>query len=121
MKNKEMVKKIIIGIIAGFISGLFSTGGGLILVPAFSYFLSLDTVKARATSIMCILPMVITTSFFYARNNYIDWKIGVLCAIGGTIGSYVGSKILGKIPSYLLKITFTIFLIYVALKMIGMI
>ena len=119
MRKKEMVKKIAIGIIAGFISGLFSTGGGLILVPAFSYFLNLDAVKARATSIMCILPMVITTSFFYAKNNYMDWKIGILCAIGGAIGSYVGSKILNKIPSYILKITFAIFLIYVGLKMIG--
>ena len=121
MKKKEIVKKILIGIIAGFISGLFSTGGGLILVPAFSYFLNLDTVKSRATSIMCILPMVVTTSFFYAKNNYIDWEIGILCAIGGAIGSYVGSKILNKIPNVILKITFALFLIYVALKMIGII
>lgn len=114
-----MVKKIAIGIMAGFISGLFSTGGGLILVPAFSYFLNLDTVKSRATSILCILPMVITTSFFYAKNKYMDWKMGILCAIGGVIGSYAGSKILNKIPSYILKITFILFLIYVGLKMMG--
>ena len=80
MNKKETIKKIIIGILAGFISGLFSTGGGLILVPAFTYLLKLDTVEARATSIMCILPMVLTTSFFYARNKYIDWKLGFLCA-----------------------------------------
>ena len=121
MIKKEMVKKILIGILAGFISGLFSTGGGLILVPAFSYFLNLDAVKSRATSIMCILPMVITTSFFYAKNNYLNWNISILCAIGGTIGSYIGSKILNKIPKVILKITFAIFLIYVALKMTGII
>ena len=119
MMKKELVKKILIGIVAGFISGLFSTGGGLILVPAFSYLLGLDSVKSRATSILCILPMVITTSFFYAKNNYIDWKIGGLCAVGGMIGSYVGSKILNKIPNYILKIAFAIFLFYVALNMIG--
>lgn len=121
MKKKEMLKKVIIGISAGFISGLFSTGGGLILVPAFSYLLSLETVESRATSIMCILPMVITTSFFYAKNDYIDWKLGTLCAIGGVIGSYIGSKILNKMPKYILKIAFTIFLFYVAIKMIGII
>lgn len=116
--KKEFLIKIIIGIFAGFISGLFSTGGGLILVPGFSYLLKLDTVKSRATSIICILPMVITTSFFYSKNNYINWKIGILCAIGGTIGSFFGSKILNKIPEYILKITFAIFLFYVGLKMI---
>ena len=70
---------------------------------------------------MCILPMVITTSFFYAKKNYIDWKIGLLCAIGGIIGSYIGSKILNKIPNYILKLTFAIFLFYVALNMIGVV
>lgn len=121
MKKKENIKKILIGIMAGFISGLFSTGGGLILVPAFSYILSLDSVKSRATSIMCILPMVITTSLFYANSNYINWKIGILCAIGGAIGSYLGSKVLNKIPNYILKVSFSIFLFYVAMTMIGII
>ncbi len=121
MNKKQKIKKIIIGLLAGFISGLFSTGGGLILVPAFTYLLKLNTVETRATSIMCILPMVLTTSFFYARNKYIDWKLGFLCAIGGIIGSYIGSKIISKIPTYILKIAFTIFLIYVALYMLGIV
>ena len=64
-----MLKKIIIGMIAGLISGIFSTGGGMILVPALIYILKMDNVKARATSITCILPMVITSSIFYARSN----------------------------------------------------
>ena len=118
---EKKIKKIIIGLLAGFISGLFSTGGGLILVPAFTYLLELDTVEARATSIMCILPMVLTTSFFYAKNKYIDWRLGFLCAIGGIIGSYIGSKVISKIPTYILKISFAIFLIYVALYMIGIV
>ena len=119
--KKSKISNIIIGLIAGFISGLFSTGGGLILVPAFTYLLKLDTVEARATSIMCILPMVLTTSFFYARNKYIDWKLGFLCAIGGIIGSYIGSKVLSKIPTFVLKIAFAIFLIYVAFYMLGIV
>ena len=31
----KMIKKILVGIIAGFISGLFAAGGGMIVVPAF--------------------------------------------------------------------------------------
>ena len=63
-----MLKKIFIGLIAGIISGLFSTGGGMILVPSFIYILKMSEVNSRATSITCILPMVIATCFFYARN-----------------------------------------------------
>ena len=113
-----MIKKIIIGMLAGIVSGLFSTGGGMILVPAFIYLLESEDTKARGTSVFCILPMVITSSFFYYKGNYIDWKIAILCAIGGAIGGYFGAKWLKKIPEKILKIAFTIFLIYISFKMI---
>ena len=115
---KNMIKKMIIGLLAGIVSGLFSTGGGLILVPAFIYMLNLDATKARGTSVFCILPMVVTSSFFYYKGNFINWKIAFLCAIGGAIGGYIGAKLLKKLPEKVMKIAFTMFLIYVSYKMI---
>ena len=114
-----MWKKIIIGMLAGIVSGLFSTGGGMILVPAFMYWLRLDATKSRGTSLFCILPMVITSSFFYYKGNFVDWKISILCAIGGTIGGYFGAKLLKKLPEKYLKIAFTFFLIYVSFRMLS--
>ena len=114
-----MAKKVIIGILAGIVSGLFSTGGGMILVPAFIYILNLEDSKSRGTSVFCILPMVLASSFFYYRENYIDWKIAFLCALGGSVGGYIGAKLLKKLPKEVLKIGFTIFLIYVSFKMMA--
>lgn len=113
-----MVKKIVIGLIAGLVSGFFATGGGMIAVPALVYLIGLSEQKARATSLFVILPMVITSGIFYYKNDYIDWKIGVLCAIGGMIGGFLGARYLKKIPELYLKIAFTIFLVYVSIKMI---
>ena len=121
-KNKKQLKTIIrlslIGFIAGLVSGFFSTGGGLILVPAFLYLLEMDSQKSRGTSVFCILPMVLTSSIFYYKGNFINWKVAILCGIGGTIGGYIGAKLLKKLPEKYLKIAFTIFLIYVSIKMI---
>lgn len=80
--------------------------------------MKIKPVKARGTSIFCILPMVVTSSIIYYKENYIDSKLALLCAIGGTIGGYIGSKLLKKIPDIILKIVFTIFIIYVAYKML---
>jgi len=113
-----MIKKIFIGLIAGTVCGFFSTGGGMILVPAFMYILKMEPLKSRATAICCILPMVVTSGIFYYKENYIDWKISLLCAIGGLIGGYFGAKYLKKIPEKFLKILFTIFLIYASIKML---
>lgn len=113
-----MLKKIIIGLTAGIISGLFSTGGGMILVPAFIYILKIDEKMARATSITCIFAMVVTTSFFYLKNNYIDFELAIECVIGGAIGGVIGAKLLNKLSDKILKITFIIFIGYIAIKFI---
>lgn len=118
MIKKQLLCKILIGFFAGIISGLFASGGGMILVPSFIYLLKMEDVEARATSVVCILPIVVTSGIFYYTNNYIDWKIGMLCAIGGVAGGIVGAKLLNKLSDKYLKIIFTIFLIYASYKMI---
>lgn len=113
-----MLKKFIIGFFAGLVSGLFATGGGLILVPAFVYLLKESEIKSRATSLFCILPLVGISWINYYTNNYIDWGIGIKCAIGGIIGGILGAKLLKKISVIILKLSFAIFLMYVAVRMI---
>ena len=90
----------------------------MILVPAFIYLLGLSEEKARATSILAILPMVIASSIFYFKGDYIDWRIGIYCAIGGIVGGLIGAKLLKKLSDKVLKISFIVFLTYASIKMI---
>ena len=113
-----MIKKVIIGVLAGVICGLFGTGGGMILVPAFVYMLKINPKRARATSLCCMLVLVITSGIFYYQKNYINWQVGTLCAIGGIVGGYLGAKFLKKVPDYILKMFFIGFLIYASYTMI---
>lgn len=114
----EKFKKPLIGLIAGIICGLFASGGGLILVPAFLYLLNMEDKKARGTAVFCILPMVVTSSIFYYKDNYINWKIGINCAIGGIIGGIIGAKLLKNIPTKYVRVLFTLFLFYVSIRML---
>lgn len=113
-----MLKKILVGFLAGLISGFFTAGGGLILVPAFVYILKMNEKTSRATSILCILPMVIVTAIFYNNSHFINWDIALKCALGGVIGAILGTKLLKKIPDKYLKITFIIFLLYAGVNLI---
>ncbi len=115
MKNFKIA---LIGGLAGIICGLFASGGGLILVPAFINLLKLEDRKARGTAVFCILPMVVASSIFYYRGNYINWNIGILCAIGGVIGGIIGAKLLKIIPTKYVRIVFILFLLYVSIKIL---
>lgn len=112
------MKIALIGIISGIISGMFASGGGLILVPMYTYFMKLSEKQARATSLFCVLPMVIVTAILYSRNNFIDWQIGIKCAVGGIAGGLIGSKLLNIIPTKYLKISFILFLFYAGIRIL---
>ncbi len=112
------MKNLLIGIIVGIISGLFASGGGLILVPLYTYVVKLNEKDARATSIFCILPMVIITAIVYSKNDFIDLELGIKCAIGGILGGIIGGKLLNKVKDRYLKIIFILFLLYAGINII---
>lgn len=112
------MKKILIGLIIGFISGMFSAGGGLILVPVCTYVLKMNEKEARATTLFCIVPMVLVTAIIYNKNNFLNWNLGIKCAIGGIIGGIIGSKLLNKISNKYLNIFFILFLFYAGVNLL---
>ena len=114
----KILKNSIIGICAGFITGFFSTGGGMIILPALIYFMKMDEKKARATTIFAILPMTITAIIFYNKSQSLNYGLGIKCAIGGVIGGILGTRILTKISNKLLKAIFIVFLLYASYNMI---
>lgn len=120
-KNKKEIAKIgTVGILTGLLSGLFASGGGLLLVPAFVYVFKTTEKEARAMSVFCILPMVLASLFFYNKSQYIDWKLGILCGIGGIIGGILGATIMKKVKDKYLILIFIAFLIYAAISIIRM-
>ena len=62
--------------------------------------------------------MVIASSIFYYKGNFINLKMGMLCALGGILGGITGAKVLNKIEVRKIKIIFIIFLLFVSLKML---
>ena len=116
--KKGKWKIIIISLCAGIISGFFSSGGGMLLVPFFTHILKLDEVKARGTSVFCIVFFVVASSIFYIKNKYVDYNLGIKYAIGGIVGAFIGSKLLMKIDKKILKIMFIIFLLYSGIKIL---
>lgn len=92
-------------------------GGGLLLIPIYSRLFNSSEKETRATAIFCILPMVITTAIVYGKGNFINWKVGILCAIGGIAGSFIGSRLLNVLNPKYLKIIFIILILYSGIRL----
>ena len=59
---------VLLGLVAGFINGLFGTGAGMIVLPGLISLFSLDNKVARGTSLFILVIISSITSIFYVKN-----------------------------------------------------
>lgn len=116
--DTNTIKLIGLGLITGIVNGLFGSGGGTLVVPALVLLLKIPDYKAHATAISIILPLSIISTFIYFRNNAIRFDIALIVSLGGVLGSFIGAKILKKIPTPVLRKVFGSLIIITALRMI---
>jgi uncharacterized protein len=124
MPIQEIIIVLIIGLMAGVLSGLVGVGGGIILVPALVYFLSYTQHQAQGTSLgVLTFPVVILAFLTYYQeckkmNVPLDFRVIAVLAAGFIIGGYFGSHLAVRIDKELLKKIFAVILFYTAFKML---
>ncbi|MES2774065.1 MAG: sulfite exporter TauE/SafE family protein [Bacteroidota bacterium] len=115
---------LLIGLMAGVLSGLVGVGGGIILVPALVFFLHYDQHQAQGTSLGVLTFPVVILAFLHYYNqgkstgHPIDFKMIGLLATGFVIGGYFGGMLASKIDRDTLKKIFAVILFYTAIKML---
>lgn len=116
--DKNNIKLITLGFVTGIVNGIFGSGGGTIIVPALVLFCGLKDYKAHATAISIILPLTVISTAIYLFKNTIPLKMSLLVVVGGLVGSYLGAKMLNKVPTNILSKVFGGVIIYTAVRMI---
>jgi len=110
---------LLIGAMAGILSGLVGVGGGLIIVPALVYAIGFSQHQAQGTSLgLLLLPAGILAVIQYYKQGDVDIKVVAILAAGFVVGGYYGSKLALSLPQSTVKKVFAIFMLLVAVKML---
>ncbi len=110
---------IIIGLLAGILSGFVGVGGGIIMVPAMIWLLGYDQHQAQGTSLAVLMfPVVLLAVRNYWKQGMIDWKIVIVIAVAFVAGGYFGSKGALALPADTVKRVFGVIMLFVAIKLI---
>jgi uncharacterized protein len=110
---------IVIGCIAGILSGLFGIGGGVIIVPALIYLCGFSQLKAQGTSLAILLPPVGILAFIdYYKKGNVNVQAGILICIFLVIGSVLGAKMSHVIPVDTIRKLFGVLMMLISIKLI---
>ena len=96
---------LLIGLFAGYMSGMFGIGGGSVRIPLLNL-VGLPLLSAFGINLL-VIPFSSLIGAISHRKN-INWKISPYIAIGGILGSLAGASVAGLIPNLTLAIIFLI-------------
>lgn len=109
------VPLLIVGLVAGVLSGMFGIGGGVVIVPILTSFFGFTLQQAVGTSLAALLmPVGIFAVIEYYRAGKLKIGVSLLVAVGLLVGALFGARLALGLPTDTLQKLYALFLLYAA-------
>jgi uncharacterized membrane protein YfcA len=108
---------VVVGLLAGFLAGLFGVGGGILIVPGLVLTAHMAQRLAHGTSLAAVVPISLASLASYAAHGNVDWNVAVWLATGAVVGAVIGTRLLHVLPHRTLAIIFIVVLVASAVRL----
>lgn len=115
----QLLLYVLLGLVAGVISGVIGLGGGVIILPILVFGFGLSQHEAQGKTLALLVPPIgLLAAWTYYKQGYVDVKIASLIAAGFVVGSLWGAKLAVGLPNAVLEKVFGVGIILIGLKML---
>ncbi|WP_299211941.1 sulfite exporter TauE/SafE family protein [uncultured Aquimarina sp.] len=119
MDTMTIISLVVIGLLAGFLSGTMGIGGSVVMIPLLILWVGFTQHQAQGTSLAVLsVPVTLLAAFNYYKEGHVNLKFAAIIAVTFILGGYLGSKFAISVNQAVLKKIFGGVLLLVALKMI---
>ncbi|RPI06037.1 MAG: sulfite exporter TauE/SafE family protein [Ignavibacteriae bacterium] len=115
----NIILYVVLGLVAGILSGLIGIGGGVIIVPALIFIFGLSQHQAQGTTLALLVPPIgILAAWHYYSQGYVNMRIAAFIGIGFILGGLLGAKYATGMSNVFLEKIFGTAMILIGLKML---
>ncbi|MEH2264609.1 sulfite exporter TauE/SafE family protein [Nostoc sp.] len=108
---------LILGLIAGVVSGITGIGGGIIILPALIFVFGFSQHQAQGTTLALLVPPIdILAAWTYYKQGYVDIRIAAFICVGFVLGGWFGAKIGMGLSNVILARVFGVLLLVSAIR-----
>ena len=110
---------LVIGLVAGTLSGFLGVGGATIMIPALVYIFKMSQHMAQGTALgAMLLPVGLLAALKYHQAGNLNIKFAAIIAIAFLVGGLIGATFVQPMPEAVLRKIFALFLLLIALQML---
>jgi uncharacterized protein len=100
-----------VGLASGILSGMFGIGGAVLTTPGIRV-LGATPLEAIGSTVPPILPGAISGTWRYSKAGLVNWRIGLVCGVAGTVLAIGGAVVSDHINPHLLMLATAGILLY---------
>jgi uncharacterized protein len=100
-----------VGMASGILSGMFGIGGAVLTTPGIRV-LGATPLEAIGSTVPPILPGAISGTWRYSKAGLVNWRIGLVCGVAGTVLAIGGAVVSDHINPHLLMLATAGILLY---------
>ena len=109
---------VLIGLVAGVLSGLFGVGGGILIVPALVLLADYPHKTALGTSLgALLLPVGLLGAYTYWQHGQLEMRTSLLLALGLFFGAFAGARLAQVLSMPTLQRMFAVFMVLMAVQL----
>jgi uncharacterized membrane protein YfcA len=91
--SMRLLAPAMIGVVSGFLAGVFGVGGGVIVVPALTIALDVNHYQALGTSLAAMTPPAAVGVYTHYAAGNVAMRVAPTLALGAFAGAYVGGTV----------------------------
>lgn len=110
MSRKDLAVGVLIGAVAGVVSGYVGLGGGFLMVPMMLTFLRMTMKTTSGTSLIAIVILALPATITQCALGNVNYLIGIAIACGSIPSAIFGAKLTSRVPERELRFIFAGFL-----------
>ena len=109
---------IVLGLVAGILSGLLGIGGGAIVVPVMMLAFGVSDLIAKGSSLVMMLPGVLSGLVGHLRAHRVFVRAGLIIGVSAIVTGPLGSWIAHALPEDVANYLFAAYLAFVVVMMV---
>jgi uncharacterized membrane protein YfcA len=114
-----VIAEALLGLVAGFFSGLLGIGGGQILTPGMIFLFDIPQKLAQGISIAFIVPTAASGALTHYRRGNVAPRVGLVLVPCAMVSGAIGAWAVQYVDAQLLRTGFGIFLVYASIRMLA--
>ncbi len=108
----------ILMLFVGFYGGMIQVGVGFIIMPILHRVMGLDLLRVNMHKVFLVLPFTLVSLTVFASNVSIQWRAGLVLALGMALGGWLSTHLMIRKGEHLIKIIFNLALLGIVIKLL---